>query len=92
MTGRFTLVRAWAGVHAGRPALVLLLVCMFFGYPTSRPGYYRWAVIMEETVTPPQWAAAATAFTLSAALYVLRPTRTTHLGRYAVQGPCRRTE
>ncbi|MFE0731282.1 hypothetical protein ACFW2X_24160 [Streptomyces antibioticus] len=56
---------------------------MLFGYPPSEPGYYWWAVIMEETVTTSQWAVTATAFLVACVFCTAAPKLTGHTGRFA---------
>jgi hypothetical protein len=64
------------------PPVSLTLICMLFGYPPSEPGYYGWAMIMEETVTTNQWAVTATAFLAACVFYTAGPKLTGHIGRF----------
>ncbi|WP_351230929.1 hypothetical protein [Streptomyces sp. NPDC002133] len=76
-------VRLLGPAMAWLPPVTLTLVAMLFGYPPSEPGYYWWAMIMEETVTVTHWGVTATAFTLAAALYAFAPVARGHVGRFS---------
>ncbi|CAM5334531.1 hypothetical protein GCM10010329_37440 [Streptomyces spiroverticillatus] len=67
------------------PSVALTLLCMFFGYPPSKPGYYWWAAVMEETVSPTQWAGTTALFLLAALVHVLHPRAAPHAGRFPLR-------
>ncbi|MFJ6939999.1 hypothetical protein [Streptomyces sp. NPDC101132] len=68
------------------PPVTLTLACMFFGYPQAKPGYYWWAAIMEESVSPRQWVWTVVIFLGAIVFYALRPLTKSHLGRYTLGG------
>ncbi|MEU7277300.1 hypothetical protein AB0A69_00675 [Streptomyces sp. NPDC045431] len=65
------------------PPVALTLASMVFGYPPSEPRYYWWAAIMEETVTPGQWAVATGLFLGAAVVYTCRPLTVGYIGRHS---------
>ncbi|MGA6173252.1 hypothetical protein ACPEIF_23775 [Streptomyces sp. NPDC012600] len=64
------------------PPVALTLAAMLFGYPPSEPGYYWWAAVMEETVTPGQWGVAGGLFLCAALVHLGRPLLGPCLGRH----------
>ncbi|MFF9150419.1 hypothetical protein ACF1BN_36810 [Streptomyces sp. NPDC014861] len=82
-----TAARLLGPTLAWLPPVSLTLICMLFGYPPSEPGYYSWAVIMEEAVTASQCAVTATAFLAACILYAAAPRMTGHLGRFSRPAP-----
>ncbi|MFC5959513.1 hypothetical protein ACFP51_35455 [Streptomyces pratens] len=80
-----TAARVLGPTLAWLPPVALTLICMLFGYPPSEPGYYWWAMIMEEAVTPNQWAITAAFFLAACVLYTAAPKLTGHIGRFSRQ-------